>query len=265
MLGWRVGRYVGENSLSASLLRKFNSALTLYQALLKMGRMAASEASGLEVGLCERDDDALFYLRFPHMRDTPGYLVAQGYRVSVILDLIRCYLGSSWSPNEIGIESRLVPPYLEELFPDSRICVRQQAGYLAIPKTCLHRTACSVLLKETGGHTHLVGIGRDYVDTLRVLIQSYLPDGYVTQQFAAELVDTSVRTLTRRLSAQNLTYGKLIDGVRFQVAKNHLMNPDMPISDIAQSVGFRDQADFTRMFRRVSGLTPKEVRKASFN
>ena len=74
---------------------------------------------------------------------------------------------------------------------------------------------------------------------------------------------TTVRTLTRKLSAYGLTYGGLIDDVRFQVAKENLQNPDMRIVDVAQSVGFQDQGDFTRMFRRIGGVNPGAYRRVS--
>jgi AraC-like DNA-binding protein len=76
-------------------------------------------------------------------------------------------------------------------------------------------------------------------------------------------MDTSVRTLTRRLSTYGLTYGTLIDGLRFEVAKEKLQKPNVRIGDIAHDVGFKDQGDFTRMFRRVGGLSPKEYRKTA--
>ncbi|MEN8688773.1 MAG: AraC family transcriptional regulator [Desulfobacterales bacterium] len=103
----------------------------------------------------------------------------------------------------------------------------------------------------------------DDVDKLREVLKSYLSDGYPTARLAAEVMDVSERTLARRLSAHGLTYGKLVDQVRFEVAKKLLQKPDARIGDAARSVGFESQGNFTRMFRRVGGLNPKEFRKAT--
>ena len=92
------------------------------------------------------------------------------------------------------------------------------------------------------------------------MLTAYLSEYYPTERFAAELVNTSVRTLTRRLAARGLTYGVLIDELRFDRAKEGLYNPDMRIVDVPRSVGFEDQGDFTRMFCRIGGLTPREYR-----
>ena len=58
-----------------------------------------------------------------------------------------------------------------------------------------------------------------------------------------------------------MTYGKLVDEVRFETAKKYLAIPGIRIIDVANSVGFSDQANFTRMFRRISGNTPGQFRK----
>ena len=55
----------------------------------------------------------------------------------------------------------------------------------------------------------------------------------------------------------------LIDEVRFTAAKGLLQNPDLKIEDIAKTIGFDDQSNFTRMFQRVDGLSPGEFRKAA--
>jgi AraC-like DNA-binding protein len=70
----------------------------------------------------------------------------------------------------------------------------------------------------------------------------------------------SVRTLTRKLHGCDTTYGRQIDEVRIDVAKKLLQNPNMQIGEVARVVGFKDQGDFSRMIRRVSDLTPTQLR-----
>ena len=100
------------------------------------------------------------------------------------------------------------------------------------------------------------------VAKLRAILPSYLPDGYPSASFSAELMGISARTLARRLSTQDLTYGSLVDDVRFTRAKELLQNSDQRIGDIALLVGFQDQGNFNRMFRRMSGMSPKQFRMA---
>ena len=103
----------------------------------------------------------------------------------------------------------------------------------------------------------------NYLDMLRAVLKSYLSEGYPSQRVAAELMGTSVRTLSRELSTYGLTYKMLIDELRFNAAKELLQKSNMRIGDIAYNVGFNDQGDFSRMIRRLCGLTPSELRKAA--
>lgn len=261
-LGWLAGAHVGDHNLNAGLLRKLETAPTLLQALQGLMRFVTSEASDVQMGTHERREDVLFFIHYPELRELPGYHLSQAYQLGVIIGLIRHFLGRSWVPPEVGIQSASIPQAAEEQFPGSRILTGQRAGYIAVPRSCLYRAALLRATEVRGGADPVLTKDFDYVDTLRAMLKAYLSDGYPSARFAASLMDTSVRTLARKLSNSGLTYGALIDELRFEAAKKALQDPDLRIGDVAQSVGFQDQGDFTRMFRRIGGLSPKEFRNA---
>jgi AraC-like DNA-binding protein len=263
MLGWRVGVHVGDHNLNRGLLRKLEIAPTLYQALHGLARMANSEASHIQLGIHERQGNVLFCTHYSGKRDNTGYSLSQAYQIGVILDLIRHFLGRHWVPDEIGIEHSIAPDVAEALFPGSRILSQQPMGYIAVSRTSLHQTARRGSSTRAAAHDPVMTKDFDYTDTLRAVLRSYLPDGYPTARFAAELMDTSERTLIRKLATRGLTYGTLLDEVRFTEATKLLRKPGMRIEDVALSVGFNNQSNFTRMFRRISGLTPREFREVT--
>lgn len=262
MVGWLAGAYVGDHSLNAGLLRKLETKPTLFQALQELARVARSEASDIHLGIHERREDVLFYTRYPGLAREPGYMISQAYQLQVILDLVRWFVGRHWAPSEIGIEDSTFPSIAEKHFPGSRILTQHQTGYIAIPRSYLHWGPRRTDPKLLGGDFSAPDERLDYADTLRAVLRSYLTEGYPSARFAAELMDMSVRTMTRRLASRGLTYGALIDELRFSRAKECLHDPDMRIMDVARSVGFEDQGDFTRMFRRIGGLTPRQYRKS---
>ena len=269
-IGWLVGGHIGDNNLNADLLRKLENAPTLYHALRGFVRMISAESTDIDIDILERRDDILLYTHDPAVADMPGYMVSETYQIQVFLDLIRHFLGRHWVPGEIGVESRLIPPMAREDFPGCRIMTQQSAGYIAVPRSCLHRAAPpedakvsragNLLLSET---PPVPTNNFNYPDMLRTVLKSYLSEGYQSQRVAAELMSTSVRTLTRKLCAHGLTYKMLIDELRFNVAKELLQKSNMRIGDIANIIGFDDQGDFSRMIRRLSGLTPSELRKVT--
>jgi AraC-like DNA-binding protein len=271
-LGWLVGAHVGDRQLNAALLRKIENAPTLLQALRRFERLYESEATDLEIGIKEHRDSIWLYTRYQGKKDNPGYHVSQAYQLGLFIDLIRHFLGRQWLPHTIGTESNLVPPGATECFPGSRILTRQPAGYVAVSRRYLHQSSPHKGTK--GGKVEKPFLNNKLPSPntnatlesrLRSVLRAYLSEGYISEWMAAELMNTSMRTLTRRLSACGLTYGTVMDDLRFEVAKEKLSKPDMRIGDIANCIGFKYQADFTRMFTRVSGVSPRDYRKTVLN
>ena len=262
-LGWHVGAHAGDRNLNAALLAKLERAPTLYQSLHRLVHMVREEASHLQLGIQERQDDILFYTRYPGMNEVPGYEASQAYQLGLFLDLIRHFLGRHWVPDEIGIEHPRAPAVLDAYFPGTRVRTRQPMGYIAVARACLHRTKAGPVQDKRANDTPAPINELRFVDVLRAVLRAYLPDGYPSARFSAELMNVSERTLARRLADCGLTYGTLIDEVRFAEAKKLLLVPGARIEDVAISVGFIDQSNFTRMFRRIGGLTPTEYRKAT--
>ena len=69
------------------------------------------------------------------------------------------------------------------------------------------------------------------------------------------------RTLQRRLREDGESYGDIQDRCRFEVAVIHLKQPHLDLEAISELLGFSDRQNFTRAFKRWTGLSPREFRK----
>lgn len=49
--------------------------------------------------------------------------------------------------------------------------------------------------------------------------------------------------------------------IRVENAKNLLLNTDQTVEDISYAVGYSDIKYFSRLFKKLTGLTPTEFRK----
>lgn len=265
LLGWRVGRIFGEQLLSGSFLQQLEQATTLYQALLKFVRLIGTEASHLQLGILERPDDILFYTHYPDLKGAPGYHISQAYQMEVYLAVLRFYLGPDWLPEEICLEIPEVPASLRDHLQGTRIRTDRRMGYIKVPRSCLHVTAGqNTMAMNTGTqttHPPVFSDRFDYVDALSSLIKAYMSDGYPSRKRMASLMNTSVRSMVRQLATRNLTYRSLVDTLRFNKARELLHDNGVSIADISGATGFEDPAHFSRMFRRVGGISPKEYRK----
>ena len=264
MIGWHVGRFVGDHMLSAGLLNKLDGEPTLLMALRKFVRIANAEASHLQLGILERSGDILFYTRYGQLSSEPGHFISQAYQLEVYIDLIRHYTGADWQPREIGIMDSIYPKLLEERFPKCLIRINQPFGFVRIPRGCLHRKIGSAH-DESQAETRLIDASKlNHAELLTLLLEPYLEDGYLNMEFAASLMDSSTRTLARRLTGCGTSYQAVVDKLRFSRAKLLLMNPDRSVGNIARSLGFSSQANFTRMFRRIAGLSPRQFRRIEY-
>ena len=111
-------------------------------------------------------------------------------------------------------------------------------------------------------HDHEDGpSGYDIVEILKLMLPSYLDEGVPTLAEVAEMAGVSTRTFQRKLSQVELTYSDILDTVRFESASTILRDTDSKIIEVAFSSGFTDQAHFSRAFRRISGVTPRQFRE----
>ena len=73
------------------------------------------------------------------------------------------------------------------------------------------------------------------------------------------------RTLNRRLKAEGTTFQRVLDEVRFDIARDLLSNSNVHLDDIAATLGYAAVTPFMRTFRRWSGTTPGQWRRSVRN
>ncbi len=79
----------------------------------------------------------------------------------------------------------------------------------------------------------------------------------------ADALNTSTRTLLRRLKSQDTSYQELRDGVLRQQAELYLGS--MSVADTAAALGFADESSFRRSFKRWTGVAPGDFRRSVVN
>jgi AraC-like DNA-binding protein len=87
-----------------------------------------------------------------------------------------------------------------------------------------------------------------------------LPHGRAGLPEVARQLGMSSRTLSRRLSDEGLTFAVILDELRADLAKRYLSDRELPISEIAWLLGYREVASLTHAFRRWTGLTHRQFR-----
>lgn len=85
-------------------------------------------------------------------------------------------------------------------------------------------------------------------------------NGFPSLQVTARLFHLTPRTLHRRLLDEGTSFHALLEEVRHMLAVQHLKGNALSIQEIAYVLGYNDQANFRRAFKRWEGVTPSDYR-----
>jgi AraC-like DNA-binding protein len=94
-------------------------------------------------------------------------------------------------------------------------------------------------------------------------IAPLLPHGRARIAEISQRLGISPRTLERRLAAEGMTFSGVLDELRLDLAKRYLRDRDLPISEIAWLLGYRETSAFNHAFKRWTGRTPKQADSAT--
>jgi AraC-like DNA-binding protein len=92
------------------------------------------------------------------------------------------------------------------------------------------------------------------------IIPQLLPHGRAEVSEVARQLGMSSRTLSRKLLDEGVTYAEILDKLRSALAKRYLSDRELPVTEIAWLLGYREVSSFTHAFKRRTGMTPREFR-----
>ena len=99
------------------------------------------------------------------------------------------------------------------------------------------------------------------LDSLRVVLSTYLADATLNNEGVARLCGVSSRTLARQLAEQETSVKRELDGLRSSVAKSLLSKDVLSIAEVGMRVGYPDPSVFSRTFKRWTGESPRDFRR----
>jgi AraC-like DNA-binding protein len=102
----------------------------------------------------------------------------------------------------------------------------------------------------------------DFPASMRRILRKQLLLGKFSMPEVAKLLSMHRRTLDRHLQVHGVAYGELVESVRDDVARQLLVDTDMPIQHVAEAVRYSTAANFATAFRRRTGVTPREYRRS---
>lgn len=189
-----------------------------------------------------------------------------------ITSIIGSVAGPKWRPIEYTFMSRHTPPDAAlEAYGNTRILVGQARTSLLVDADVLTRPCMTREMTPPRAWKDAAyqvanndqSIDLSLTDALRSVIRPYLEEGRTDLDHIAEMLGLSSRTLQRRLQQSGRSYSEIVQEARFEVARDMLAEPDAKIIDVAMMAGYERPQHFSRAFRRFTGVSPRQYRKAT--
>ena len=176
---------------------------------------------------------------------------------------LRPSLGASWVPGEISFAYRSREKLTEsDLFEGARVYRGNGMTYLTIPAEMMNMVfrSSSDAEEPATDSTWNRSIPERLDRMVQFQIESLLSGGGLHIDTVAESMLMSRRSLQRRLLETGWTFSRLVSETRSRLAARQLQHSDKPIADIALELGYADASNFTRAFRRKTGVAPLAFR-----
>ena len=245
-------------------------APTLGAAFTHMRRYFAIQQ---RAGECTLDiEDGTAHLRYtlrraPHVPPRQHTLAV----LTVLVRVVREGTGdATWAPTAVTLPHAPTPRPSDALaFFGAPIQYGAEAASLVFPASMLRRTMVTadpglfpILVRHADECLAKLPPPDDStLDQIRRLVSSLLGNGAISIDVVAARMGSSRRTIQRQLQLHGASFKQLVDDVRLGMARRHLVDPQMTLTDAAFLLGYSDLSAFSRAFRRWTGQSPQEYRR----
>jgi AraC-like DNA-binding protein len=258
-LGVFVAEQVPLNSLG-SIGQKICDADTVYDSITTALKLVSKFQSSSRFWITENEKEFWWFRQTTQVFEH-GTEQSEIQTVRYMIDAVRANAGRSWTPLKICFEAAPISGLQTiEAFAGSEIYYGQPAGGFAIPKSHLARQS-SFNLPIMNDTLLDKPPSQNFVGSLRQILQSFILENDLEIESVAEAAGLHVRTLQRRLAMEDLNFKRLVNHARYQASLELINDPGIRFIEIAQHLGYSDQAHFTRAFHRWAGVSPSEYRR----
>lgn len=244
------------------------SSPTLDDALQRAARYSGVNNEGIRISYRRHRSASLTFHHAGVSRVTDRHQIE--FFMTALLRLCRQLVGREFMPERIAFVHRRteLPADLKPFF-GCPVTFGHKADELSFPNRF---AALAVLGADPFLNALLVKYCEEVIAQRRVKSGSWrlrvenamarlLPHGEARMPDICRELGVSARTLARRLAAEGVTFGEVLDALRRDLATRHLEEDDLPISEIAWLVGYRQTSSFNHAFKRWTGKIPGELRR----
>lgn len=102
---------------------------------------------------------------------------------------------------------------------------------------------------------------RSIVEEVEEAILMLMPAGRATISAVADSLGFNVRTLQRRLTEEDMSFGEMLDRIRVREVNRHFAHGRQRLTDVAHLLGYASLGAFSRWYSQKFNETPSQGRK----
>lgn len=251
--------------------RLIRGAPTVRGALNTVFRFASSFGSAHPARLYDDPrEPGVWFHRTGSMASSGGVAQGELLMLRFLIQVVRLAAGTDWKPQALRFRSRAEAARavarieafqgLPTEFGAAWGGFRVPRSVMNLPMPVVHNVHDRDL--EAPGSAMQ---GESFETDLRRLLDSVVRvGGDLSIECVSEMLEVGPRSLQRRLKAEQTTYREIVNDVRHWRSRELILDSDLPFSEIARILGYTDEANFKRAYRRWAGAPPSHLRLASY-
>ncbi len=269
-LGLAVGRKIRPPALHALGLSWLSSP-TLLEGLRRIDRYAHVVNTSMKFQIVESNDNVKF-VREANTSDLQPTDEGVDASLAAVINMCRTMSNAHFAPRLITFvhaDNGHVDKYIEYFKAPVEFSAEEDALFFdADPVRQPLPAGNRELAYENDriAERYLATLNPDQVqDKVREILLTLLPSGDASQKTVASNLNRSVSSLQRQLKTEGATYRQILEETREVLAQQLVRERRYSLSQIAYLLGFSDQANFSRAFKRWTGTTPRDFRSSTLS
>jgi len=186
------------------------------------------------------------------------------YCTCSMLGVMRALCGAAWRPRAVGfIHSAPQERQAYDRFFGVKVAFDQDFNSLIFPTEDLNRAAPDhnrALYDQLNRQIEVLeeeyGRQEDFCSKVRMLIERHMQAPDYSQETLASQMTMHPKALQRELRRHGATFRELKAEVRLDMAERYLKDSDIPLTTIANILGFSDLSSFSHAFKASHRVSP---------
>ncbi len=238
----------------------------IYEAMERCTRYSHFVSEGTITSMEEDEHQVAFVLSSNSQFQSLTHIYGISATLCCLLKIFREVAGESLKIKEVHFEQTLESKEPFEQFFGCPVHYGSNSNKIVIDKkqACIEQSFINTeLISSLDGwvETQISKLKKHRLSTrIKKYLLEHLPHGEVDQAKVASDQAMCIRMLQRKLSKEGTTYKKILNEFRKDHAIKLIVEDNIPLSQISVLLGFNDQSNFTRAFKRWTGQTPNKYR-----